>query len=179
MTIRPDSISFAPVTSTDLELLRGWLDTPHLREWWGDPETELGFIRDMVEGRDTTRPFIFHIDGEPAGYIQYWFVDHWQNEPWVSENPWLRLLPPGAIGVDLSIGDARRLSQGLGSTVLRLFTERLAAEGYTCIIIDPDPANRRAVSAYEKAGFRVIPELLGRSGNSLIMKFDPELREHQ
>ena len=50
-------IAFRPVGAPDYPLLRGWLSAPHVRAWWGDPEEELGFIRDMVEGRDTTRPF--------------------------------------------------------------------------------------------------------------------------
>jgi aminoglycoside 6'-N-acetyltransferase len=33
-------------------------------------------------------------------------------------------------------------------------------------------ANRRAVRAYEKAGFRAIPRLLGRTGDALIMQYD-------
>ena len=66
---------------------------PHLREWWGDPQTELGHIRDMVEGRDTTRPYIFHVDGEPLGYIQVWYIGHHQNEPWIRDHPWLAALP--------------------------------------------------------------------------------------
>jgi aminoglycoside 6'-N-acetyltransferase len=74
--------------------------------------------------------------------------------------------------VDLSIGDVGKLSQGIGSGVLRAFTERLVEEGHRAIIIDPDPENRRAVRAYEKAGFRPVPRLLGRTGDTLIMQYE-------
>jgi aminoglycoside 6'-N-acetyltransferase len=149
-------------------------------EWWGDPETEIAYIRDMVEGRDTTRPFVFSVDGEPVGYIQYWFVGDFQNASWIEENPWLAELPSDAVGVDLSIGDPGRLSQGIGSGVLRASAERPAGEGYRTIVIDPDRANTRAVRAYMKAGFRAIPWLLGRTGDTLIMQYglsenDPHL----
>ena len=86
-----------------------------MREWWGEPETELGYIRDMIEGRDTTRPFIFSVDGEPVGYIQYWFIGDHQNATWIADHPWLAELPSDAVGVDLSIGDPGKLSQGIGS----------------------------------------------------------------
>jgi aminoglycoside 6'-N-acetyltransferase len=56
--------------------------------------------------------------------------------------------------------------------VLRLFTKRLADEGHRTIVIDPDPANGRAVRACEKAGYRTIPRLLGRTGDTLIMQYD-------
>ena len=61
------SYDFRPMTSEDLPLMRRWLESPHMREWWGEPETELGYIRDMIEGRDTTRPFIFSADSELVG----------------------------------------------------------------------------------------------------------------
>ncbi len=94
------------MTIGDLPLMRRWLETPHVREWWGEPNQELDYIRDMIEGRDTTRPFIFSVDAEPVGYIQYWFIGHHQNAIWIADNPWLAELPSDAMGVDLSIGEA-------------------------------------------------------------------------
>ena len=155
-----------------MPMLELWMRGPHWREWWGDSDEEIRFVHDMMEGRDTTRPFIFTADGEDVGYIQYWFVRDHQNEAWLADNPWLGVLPPETIGVDLSIGPAERLSRGIGSAALRAFVALLRDRGFTEIIIDPDPDNLRAVRAYEKAGFRPIPELLGRSGDSLIMRLE-------
>ena len=45
--------AFAPVTADDLPRLRAWMDGPHWREWWGDPDEEIGDIREMIEGRLT------------------------------------------------------------------------------------------------------------------------------
>lgn len=161
------------MSAADLALMRRWLERPHVREWWGDPDVELGYIRDMIEGRDTTHPFIFSIDAEPVGYIQYWYIGHHQSAAWIADYPWLAELPPETVGVDLTIGDADWLGRGVGSSVLRAFVERLLAQGHRTIIIDPDPANTRAVRAYEKAGFRPIPRLFGRTGDTLIMQYQP------
>jgi aminoglycoside 6'-N-acetyltransferase len=178
MPIEPARIGFAPVEPKHYPLLRTWLNAPHMLEWWGDPEEEFGFIRDMVEGRDTTRPFLILLDGEPAGYIQYWFLGHHQNEDWTKDNPWLLELPSATVGVDLSIGDPERLSKGIGSAALKAFVALLRGFGHETIIIDPDPANVRAVRAYAKAGFRPVPELEGRTGEDvLIMQFDPKANE--
>ncbi|HEU4377970.1 MAG TPA: GNAT family N-acetyltransferase [Hyphomicrobiaceae bacterium] len=166
------SYQFDPMSAADLPLLRSWLAAPHVAKWWGEPEVELGYVRDMIEGRDTTRPFIFSVDGEPAGYIQYWFIGHHQNQTWIADHPWLAELPSDAIGVDLTIGDPDKLGKGIGSRVLRAFTERLVRQGYKHIIIDPDPVNHRAVRAYEKAGYRAITRLQGRTGDSLIMQYE-------
>jgi RimJ/RimL family protein N-acetyltransferase len=164
------AISFRPVTPHDYPLLRDWMNRPHMREWWGEPEEELGFIVDMVEGRDTTRPFIIVLDGEPAGYIQYWHIGHHQNETWVKDNPWLMELPADAVGVDLSIGDPENLSKGVGSAALEAFTAKLRNDGFETIIIDPDPDNKRAVRAYEKAGYQPVPHLQGRTEGVLLMQ---------
>ncbi|MGD9915587.1 MAG: GNAT family N-acetyltransferase [Rhizobiaceae bacterium] len=166
-------IGFMPVAAEHYPLIRKWLNEPHVAEWWGEEDEEIGFIRDMVEGRDTTRPFLIQLDGKPVGYIQYWHVGHHQNEEWIKDHPWLAELPSEAIGIDLSIGEAGLLSRGVGSTALSSFVERLAADGYRHIIIDPDPKNLRAVRAYEKAGFRPVPYLAGRTGDDvLIMQFE-------
>ena len=102
----PAQISFLPVEPRHYPLLRKWLGEPHMQEWWGEPDEELGFIRDMVEGRDTTRPFLIALDGTPVGYVQYWFIGHHQNAEWIAGHPWLAELPSDTVGVDLSIGDA-------------------------------------------------------------------------
>jgi RimJ/RimL family protein N-acetyltransferase len=165
---------FRALLSADLPLMQDWLVRSHMREWWGEAKEEIGYIRDMIEGRDTTRPFIFSVGGEPVGYIQYWFIGHHQNATWIADHPWLAELPSDAVGVDLSIGEVGKLSRGIGSGVLRAFSERLVGQGHRTIIIDPDPENGRAVRAYEKAGFRAIPRLAGRTGDALIMQYERE-----
>ena len=170
-------IGFRPVATDDFPLLEGWLKTPHWQEWWGKAwEAELGHIRDMVEGRDSTRPFLILLDGRVVGYIQSWYIRDALCEPWLTEAPWLREVPAHSVGVDLSIGDAADLSKGIGSAALKAFVERfLAEEGHDCILIDPDQANQRAVRAYSKAGFQpllISPEP-GSDGAqaTLVMKF--------
>ncbi|WP_299809048.1 GNAT family N-acetyltransferase [uncultured Roseibium sp.] len=163
-------VTFRPVLSEDLPLLADWMARPHWREWWGDPQEELDKIRKKVEGRDTTRPFIFQIDGRDAGYIQVWFVKDQQDPEVAAVYPWISLLPMEAVGVDLSMADGSMLSRGYGTRVLQAFVEKLRREGHRRIIIDPDPANLRAVKAYRKAGFREMEDLLGRTGDSLLME---------
>ncbi|MBU1209926.1 MAG: acetyltransferase [Alphaproteobacteria bacterium] len=167
-------VRFEPVSREHLPMLAEWLHRHHWLHWWGEPEVELSYIRDMIEGRDTTCPYIFHIGGEPMGYIQCWFIGDHQSVQWIADHPWLAGLQSDAVGVDLSIADPRMLSKGIGSRVLQTFVARLVADGWRTIIIDPDPGNGRAVRAYEKAGFRAIPELVGKSGDSLIMRYEPE-----
>lgn len=168
------SITFRCVTSSDLPILTQWISSPHWQKWWGPTEPEIDHIRDMIEGRDSTRPFIFELDGSPTGYIQAWDIGPHQTEEWVKDNPWLSDLPSDAVGVDLSIGPEDKLSQGVGSTVLKIFAQCLARNGHRTIIIDPDPDNTRAVRAYTKAGFRPVPPLEGKTVGVLIMQFQTD-----
>lgn len=164
------AISFRPVTLADLPMLGEWMARPHWREWWGEPETEVGYVRDMIEGRDSTRPFLIVLNGQPSGYIQVWTVADNMVEPWLSAAPWMVKLPKGAVGVDLSLADGSVLGRGLGSACLAAFVTKLRNEGYAEIWIDPDPANVRAVRAYEKAGFRAVPGIEDETGECLLMR---------
>lgn len=75
------------------------------------------------------------------------------------------------IGVDLSIGPANQLSKGLGTAVLSAFVMLLRNEGFTKIIIDPDVRNKRAIRAYEKAGFIPIRTAKEQDGSVLLMEW--------
>ncbi len=165
-------IGFAPVTSEHYPLLLDWLHRPHVREWWGEPETELDHIRAKVEGRDTTRPFIIELDRRPIGYIQYWFLADNKSSELVEASPWLAELPDNAVGIDLTIGEEEFLSKGIGSRAAGQMVRQLLEEGHATILIDPDSENHRAVRAYRKAGFRPVPHLEGRTKGVLIMQYD-------
>lgn len=163
-------IQFRPVTLADLTMLGEWMERPHWREWWGDPSEELGYVREMIEGRDSTRPFLILLGGEPAGYIQVWRMADAMVEPWLTEAPWLYQMPEGAVGVDLSLAEAQNLNRGIGTAVLKRFVAMLRDEGCKEIWIDPDPENIRAVRAYEKAGFRPVPGIADATGACLLMR---------
>lgn len=162
-------IGFEAIRAHHLPMLADWLSRPHWQTWWGDPDQELDHIRDMVEGRDGTQPYLILVEGIPSGYIQVWFIGPHQIPEWAQDNPWLMALPADAVGVDLSLADPDRLSQGLGSSALKAFVARLRAAGCRTIIIDPDPENGRAVAAYRKAGFVPVPALEGRTDGVLIL----------
>ena len=66
-----------------------------------------------------------------------------------------RIFRPGARGVDQSIGDPDLVGLGHGSAFVRRHVERLFEAGAPAVGTDPHPGNRRAIRAYEKAGFAV------------------------
>ena len=63
---------------------------------------------------------------------------------------------PNAAGIDTFIGEVDFLHKGFGTVYLRKFLKEITFRepGITSCIIDPEPSNKIAISAYQKAGFR-------------------------
>ena len=141
-----DRYSFRPVTEADLPMLAAWLAEPHVAEWWDDPEVELAEIREHIDSI-SVEPLIVELDGKPIGYLQSYDPHLEDDHPYQDQ-------PFGTLGIDISIGRPELVGIGHGSAIVRQFVDELFAEGTPRVIIDPDPANGRAIRAYEKAGFR-------------------------
>jgi len=75
------------------------------------------------------------------------------------------------MAVDAFIGVPEMIGQGHGARFLRLLAEKLLDEDAPLIVIDPAPANSRALRAYRKAGFRDLREAETDSGPVILMAF--------
>ena len=85
-------------------------------------------------------------DGADFGYIQCYDLTRLESG--------FGAQPEGTRGIDQFIGEPGMIERGHGSAFIRAFADELLATGTPRMVTDPDPANRRAVRAYEKAGFR-------------------------
>jgi aminoglycoside 6'-N-acetyltransferase len=135
---------FRPMTAADLPLVRRWLAMPHVAEWWGDPDEQFGLVSE-----DMTHPamdqYLVGVGDKPFGYLQCYRMTEW--------NTGFGPQPDGTRGIDQMIGEPDMIECGHGSGFIRAFTENLLAGGTPRVVTDPDPANARAIRAYEKAGF--------------------------
>lgn len=152
---------FRAVTEADLALLRRWLAQPHWRDWWDEPEIGIAGIRAAMDAVEI-EPLIVELSGKPIAYLQSYDPHLEDDHPYQDQ-------PFGTLGLDLSIGPADLLGKGHGPALLGQFIEQLFAEGCPRVIIDPDPSNRRAIRAYEKAGFVAFDERTSEYGPALIM----------
>jgi aminoglycoside 6'-N-acetyltransferase len=158
--------SFRPVTEDDLPMIAGWLAEPHVAEWWNDPDEEIAAIREHIDSV-SVEPLIVELDSRPIAYLQAYDPHLEDGHPYADQ-------PFGTLGIDISIGVADLVGIGHGSAIVRQFVADLFEEGAPRVIIDPDPANGRAVRAYEKAGFRPIGRRQTEYGDVLLMAVDAE-----
>ena len=135
--------SFDP--TRDLSMLAAWLRRPHVAQWWGDPEQALSAVRK----HSVATGALIEADARPVGYLC------WQT-PSQEELAAAGLgdLPGDLVDVDIMIGEPDALGRGVGPEALSQLLTRLRADGVRVVGLAAAIANRRALKAYEKAGFR-------------------------
>ena len=162
---RKPSYGFRAVTEADMPRLSAWLHEPHVRDWWGDPDQGMAEIRDAMDNV-AMEALIVELDGRPIAYLQSY-------DPHLEDGHPYRDQPFGTLGIDISIGPAGLLGKGHGPAVVEQYARMLFDEGTPRLIIDPDPANMRAIRAYEKAGFTAFDtRTIAEDGPVLLMKRD-------
>lgn len=195
MTLQPTEgrVTFRRFVHDDLPQLARWLADSDVARWYddGEPTAEhLGHrYRDMLAGTDPAIGFVITIDDRDAGYIQAYEI--------AAEADYARQLDlpdpyrDGAVGIDLYLGEPERRGVGWGPVVLRAFLRSHVfgsqggfgppdrsggpPTGAPVAVIGPEPANHRAITAYERAGFRwfktvhVVAEEPGDTGDEHLM----------
>ena len=156
---------FRPMTTADLPLVRRWLAEPHVAQWWGDTCEQFELVSGDLEV-EAMDQFIVATDARPFGYIQCYDPEVWPDNG-------LGDHPKGTRGIDQFIGELAMVDRGHGSAFIRAFVDRLLASGTPRVITDPDPANARAIRAYEKAGFRRDRLVDTPDGEALLMVRSP------
>jgi aminoglycoside 6'-N-acetyltransferase len=155
---------FCPMTAADLPMLRNWLEEPHVAEWWGNPDEQFALVRGDLD-ESAMEQFIVAIDNRPFAYLQCYDPGAWPDNGFGVQ-------PLGARGMDQFIGERDMIGRGHGSVFIRSFLDRLIRSGTPRVVTDPDPANLRAVRAYEKAGFESVGLVDTPDGRALLMVHD-------
>jgi aminoglycoside 6'-N-acetyltransferase len=156
--------AFRPMSADDLPTIRLWLETPHVSEWWHDPVEQFELVSGDLNHPDMAQ-FIVAADGREFAYLQCYDLSAW--------NSGFGPQPDGTRGLDQFIGEAGMVGRGHGSAFVRAFADRLLDSGTPRVVTDPDPANTRAIQAYEKAGFRRDRVVDTPDGVALLMVRDP------
>jgi aminoglycoside 6'-N-acetyltransferase len=162
-----DAYALRAFSAADLPMMADWLQTPALRQWWGDPAEELALVTEDMDNPMMDQQ-IGTLSDRPFAYLQSYPCHAWGAPQFMDR-------PEGSHSIDMCVGPPDMLGQGHGSTILRLYANTLLAGGATAVLIDPDPGNERAVRSYRRAGFRDVAIRNGEDGDPvLVMDFQPE-----
>jgi aminoglycoside 6'-N-acetyltransferase len=160
----PSLYAFRPMSAADLPLVRHWLTAPHVAQWWSDPDEQYALVRgDLAD--PAMDQFIVASNDRPFAYMQCYDAQAWPDNGFGPQ-------PAGTRGIDQFIGEADMLDRGHGSALIRDFVGHLLRMGTPRVVTDPDPANARAVRAYEKAGLRRERLVETSDGRALLMVRD-------
>ncbi len=133
-----DGLVLRPIEASDREVLRAILAEPGVARWWATSPADAA-VDDLFEPGHLV--FVIEVDGAIAGSIQAAEED----------DPDYR-----HASVDLFLGSAFQ-GHGLGPEAIRVVARHLfEVRGHHRLTIDPAAANRRAIAAYERVGFRPV-----------------------
>jgi aminoglycoside 6'-N-acetyltransferase len=152
---------FRPMSAADLPMVRRWLETPHVAQWWHDPDEQFALVSEDLD-HPAMDQFVVAADHRPFAYLQCYDPTAW------SDNG-LGTHPLGTRGIDQFIGEPDMVDRGHGSALIRSFVDGLLKTGTPRVVTDPDPENVRAVRAYEKAGFQKARLVNTPDGRALLM----------
>lgn len=157
----PIHVSFRSIATADLPVLYTWRHSAHVRQWWDPPASLKALLVEHqrkieleCEGRLLARLILY--DRQPIGYILAFRHSSWpEYQAGVG-------LEDEAIGLEIFIGEASYLHQGLGSPILKGFLHELVFPAFpdvTTYTIGPEPENTIAIRAYERVGFTYLKSI--------------------
>ncbi len=164
-------ITFKPMTEEHLELMTNWLNRAHLQKWWRKGLIDIDEVRQKylprIYGKDNAHPFLFFLNKEPLGFIQYYSVS--DGDPnWWPDKP-----GPGVLGIDQFIADEENLNRGTGTLmIIRFILLLMKDKSVREIRVDPNPDNARAIRCYEKVGFVRKGLITTPDGRAIMMTLD-------
>lgn len=154
----------------DLAMLADWLRRPHVARWWGDPAHALGAVR----RHPVATGALIEAGDRPVGFVC------WQTPPREElAAAGLGDLRDDLVDVDILIGEPDALGRGVGPEALSQLLARLRADGVRLVGLAAAIANRHALRAYEKAGFRPFRDFedAGQAMRYFVRTFDAAVEQ--
>lgn len=142
----------------DEQLLVKWLSDPEVLQYYEgrDQPHDLELVRAHFYNQDDEAArCVVEYDGRPIGYIQFYELE-------TEERAKYGYADHGEIiyGTDQFIGETDCWNRGIGSQLVKSMTAYLIQEKHARkIVMDPQAWNERALSCYEKCGFKRVKKL--------------------
>ena len=171
-------ITFIPIKTAHFPLLLQWLTTPQVKAWWDqDVEWTPALIEEKYDSyvhgykieKGIKKPlsaYIICVDHFEIGYIQLYNAHDFSREDDIE----LEELPQSLAAIDFFVGDQDFIGKGLGTKILIQFLKDYVDPRFEACFVDPDTANKQAIHAYEKAGFRKVKTIKNDTITWMIKK---------
>jgi aminoglycoside 6'-N-acetyltransferase len=154
--LRGERVVLEPLRAEHAGRLREMRATPEVERWW-EPAPQ-GWP--LAPERDVDAKFAITVDGEVAGFMQFF----------EERDPDYR-----HADVDIFLGPDHQ-GRGLGTEAIRLLVRHLTEDrGHHRVTLYTSPENRRAIRAYEKAGFRRVGVLRRATRSQVTGEWRDEL----
>ncbi|HVX78367.1 MAG TPA: GNAT family N-acetyltransferase, partial [Bradyrhizobium sp.] len=72
----PALYRFRPLIRSDLIMVQRWLETPHVAQWWGDPDEQYALVSGDLD-EPAMDQYIVGFDDGPFGYLQCYELTAW------------------------------------------------------------------------------------------------------
>lgn len=154
-------MDFRRTSRADFLLLARWLGSPRVARFWNHETTPEAIERDFGGSIDGTEPsfdFIVEDAGVPVGFIQRSAIWDYADEQ--RELIELADAPRDALTIDYFIGEGASTGRGLGTRMIREFTELCFTDcpPASAIIVPVIAGNPASWKALEAAGYQRVAE---------------------
>jgi RimJ/RimL family protein N-acetyltransferase len=131
------------------DLLSRWLVAPHVARWYPEPQEHLDWAIHPPAGGERA---LIAADGVQVGYLRWQVVS--RN---VLDSVGLYEIPENSIDIDILIGEAAYLGQGVGPQALQKLIEHLQNKPSIPLLgLTTSIHNHAAHRAFGKAGFSIL-----------------------
>ena len=164
--MRANRLSFQPLEAKDFPLLYSWLHQDHISNIWGEKPSFEKVVEKYTEKIKVgwLFPYLIIWEQRAIGYLQTYQANKAGDNWWKNEGN-------GTWGMDQFIGDIDLLGQGIGTTLVRNFSNQLLSrEDVSSVIVDPTPTNIQAIRCYCKAGFQKEGLIQTPDGEALLLR---------
>ncbi|WML50485.1 GNAT family N-acetyltransferase [Neobacillus sp. PS3-34] len=117
-----------------------------------------------VEGKHYVKPCIVEYKNKPIGYMQYYEIQESELIKYgYSEKQ-------NVYGIDQFIGETELWGKGIGTSMILLILKYISTnENASRVVLEVKNTNVRAISCYEKCGFRKVQTL---NDNFYLMEWE-------
>ncbi|TYR80498.1 acetyltransferase [Priestia megaterium] len=157
MIISNEKLIIRELTESDKELLVKWLSNPLVLQYYEgrDNPHDINMINEhFYQYEDDVTRCMIEFEHTAIGYIQFYLVDSQEKKAYGYE------VLENIYGMDQFIGETDYWNKGIGTDLVKLMIDYLTHKKHAeKIVMNPQAWNQRAISCYERCGFKKVKYL--------------------